>query len=257
MEFAIISPVAGLERYATLSKTHLVLSHIDDPAYWLFYEKRKEVGDFIIVDNGSYEHETPRMHPTRIRRFADVAVLPDFFLQPWRKTWHAAIAFLDEYAEQLPGVEWLYIPQAAKGDINGFIQSYHEAMEDPRISWLGIPRALAYAITNNPLMRVEFARMVRKDHPHIKLHCFGMVNGDIHELGYLAHAGVTSIDSSAPVWRGWHGQSISNRQDREAWDEYGQAVAFDAPDHDPLFTCRIHNNLRECGIDVNTSVESR
>ncbi len=55
MEFCIIGPTAGLERYATLSKTHLVLAHIKDGAYVEFYRKRRTDGDWIILDNGAYE----------------------------------------------------------------------------------------------------------------------------------------------------------------------------------------------------------
>jgi hypothetical protein len=255
VDFCIISPTAGLERYATLSKTHLVLStEWTNEAYRNFYKACKAAGDFIILDNGAYENGTPKedcWFPIQDLE-PDVVVLPDYFLQPWQKTWHAAIAWLDRNVDVISGFEVCYIPQAEKGDLHGFLESYNEAVQDPRITWLGIPRALATAITDNPLMRVEFARMVKRDHPTLKLHAFGMVNGDVHELGYLASAGVTSVDSSAPVWRGWSGRSINYWGDREAWDNIGTAVDFNAPDHNPLNTCCIHTNLEACGVRIPT-----
>jgi len=254
MEFCIICPTAGLERYAVLSKTHLVLGHMCSvTAYREFYQARKRAGDFIILDNGSYEYGKPSISWEAIQALEpDVVVLPDYFLQPWQKTWHAAIAFLDEYSHDAQEFEWLYIPQSEKGDLHGFLESYNEAVQDPRITWLGIPRALSYAITDNPLMRVEFARMVKRDHPHLKLHAFGMVNGDVHEIPYLAQAGVNSIDSSAPVWRGWNGYSLASAADPTEWDRHGTDVNFSAEEHDPLNTCLIHNNLEACGVRIPT-----
>lgn len=268
MEFCVISPTAGLEKYAVLSKWHLVLAH----EFWLngpyrdFYLKRREAGDFIILDNGAYEGPVENVLdylPSMIRDLTPhVAVLPDFLLQPWKKTWHAAIAFLDRYFDKFnPMTEWLYIPQSLPGDLHGFIESYTEAISDRRITWLGIPRALAYAITDNPLMRVEFARMVKRDHPGIHLHAFGMVNGDVHELPYLKMAGVESIDSSAPVWRGWNGYEIERKAD---WDFHGTAVDFNAKlkalnatgPFEGLtidINAIIKHNLEACGVNTNPS----
>jgi hypothetical protein len=255
MDFCIISPTAGLERYATLSKTHLVLAHeCKDHDYLQFYIKRQMEGDFIILDNGAYENGEPEWDTNLMQGLQpNVVVLPDYPLQSWQKTWHAAIAHLDRCSHDEQEFEWCYIPQAPKGDFHGFIESYLEVVQDPRISWIGIPRALSYAITDNPLARVEFARMVRKDYPRLKLHAFGMVNGDIHELGYLAQAGVTSIDSSAPVWRGWYrGHHLGVKSEHESWDLLGAPVDFNAPEggsieHDWV----IRKNLEACGVDTS------
>lgn len=257
MEFCIISPTAGLERYAKLSRWHLVLAHVDDPDYHLFYVERREAGDFLILDNGAYENEKPHLDYELIGEYCpQVIVLPDYPLQPWKKTWHAAMAWLDNWnpPEFLKNTELLYIPQSTKGDLHGFIESYQEAASDSRITWLGIPRSLAYAITDNPLARVEFARMVRKDHPQLKLHAFGMVNGDVHELPYLAAAGVTSVDSSAPVWRGWNANKIDDQIDRDLWDHAGTPVDFTWPE--PIdgwngVACDvIKHNLEACGVRI-------
>ncbi len=256
MEFCIIGPTAGLERYATLSKTHLVLAHIKDGAYVEFYRKRRTDGDWIILDNGAYESAgIPDVYLVEAIRIYDpqVFVLPDYPLEPWKKSWHAAIHFLDAWSDQFPTVQWLYIPQSEEGDLHGFMESYSEAIDDPRITWLGIPRALAYAITDNPLARVDFARMVRKDRPSLKLHCFGMVNGDVHELPYLAQAGVTSIDSSAPIWRGWHRNYIDKQHSRIWWDENGTPVNFSSPFVDePMRDDVIKHNLEACGVRIPT-----
>ncbi len=53
MEFAIISPVGGLNQYATRSKIHLILAQVKNEEYRKFYRERGEKGDFLILDNGA------------------------------------------------------------------------------------------------------------------------------------------------------------------------------------------------------------
>lgn len=253
MEFCIISPVAGLERYAKLSKTHLVLAHILDKKYIDFYQQCRADGDFIILDNGAYESagtDGPSLVEAIRRYNPHIVTLPDYLLEPWRRTWHASIAFLDSYADRFPDVQWLYIPQAEEDNSIGWMMSYQEALDEERISWIGIPRAYSTHIMKDPLARVKFAEMhSRVKRVDKKLHAFGMVNGDVHELGYLANAGVKSIDSSAPVWRGWCGQSIIDRKCREWWDKFGEAVNF-SEEARPLQEALIMSNLEACGVRI-------
>jgi len=258
MEFAVISPTAGLERYAKLSKTQVVLSQINQQEYLDFYKKRREADDLIILDNGAYEGMTlPIDNLKACIEWYDpqVVALPDFYLQSWRKTWHASIHFLDMYYDKFPDQQWLYVPQSTPGDLHGFISSYQEAAEDPRITWLGIPRCLPLHITDNPLARVEFAQLVRSQHPRLRLHAFGMVNGDVHELPYLAAAGVNSVDSSAPVWRGWNGVSLNGKFSHMEWEEKGTPVDFShnvkgwESNHELILA-----NLEACGVDANPRI---
>lgn len=259
MNFCIITPIAGLERYATLSKTHLLLAHLKQEEYWEFYKHRREAGDFIILDNGAYEGQmSPSRLLDRIRYVRpNVVALPDHLCQHWHKTWHDAQQFLDSYFYEIENVEWLYIPQSEPGDIIGFIESLMRALDDERIKWIGLPRALAYAITQDPFMRVRMAEQIHKRSSRVKLHAFGMVKGSVEELDLLrsTHC-VTSIDSNAPVWRGWCGYSLRNGR----WDEHPvdynaePALTYDTNEfvNDEL----ILDNLEACGVDTNVRSRS-
>ncbi len=247
MDFCIISPVTGLSRYSILSKTHLVLPHIYDEDYWNFYEGRRAAGDRIILDNGAYEGR--EFHEVRftglLRHFKpQVAVLPDYLLQPWEKTWHAAIAFLDRWADKFPEVEWMYVPQAVEGDKLGWKASMYKGAEEPRVSWIGIPRAYATHIACRPLARVDEISSLVNFYKR-KVHCLGMLAGDVHELHYLEKAGCVSIDSSAPVWRGWNSYNINDPN----WPD--PSIDFDAkgPVTESSNELILHN-LKECGIGI-------
>lgn len=180
-----------------------------------------------------------------------VAVLPDVLLQPGERTLALARRFKEEVAHAFPNTDWLFIPQAVPGDVEGWLACLREGMQCLSPEWIGIPRALATHIARDPLARVLVARELRNTYPDVRLHAFGMANGDACELPYLEQAGVESCDSSCAVWRGWNGMSITNVRDRLAWDSEGSEVDFTDTDLPPLGGTRdkiILDNLEACGV---------
>jgi hypothetical protein len=243
MNFCILSPIAGLERYATLSKTHLLLPQLDKiPGYREFYLKRREENDFLILDNGAYEGQTDwenLKHCIDIYN-PQVCALPDYLLQPWEKTYHSAIQFLDCFYDKYPQTAWMYIPQSTPSNIVGFCNGLFRALDDPRISWIGLPRALAYSISNDEFMRHNVAVWLKRYKPGIKIHALGMAKGSVKELNSLRGI-VNSIDSNAPVWRGWCGYSLIPNE----WNEF--PINYEAAlrsDHDAF----ILDNLDAVGV---------
>lgn len=250
MEFCILSPIAGLTRYSTLSNRHLLLPHLTrSEQYVNFYQERKQAGDFLILDNGAYEGQEDWANLVRcVELFKpQVCALPDYLLQEWEKTHHEAFVFLDRYYYTFPNVKWMYIPQAKPGDIVGFIDSLFRALDDERISWIGLPRALPLEICNDPLMRVRVAEQVRK-RSRVNIHALGMMKGNVGELKLLEQAGVKSVDSNAPVWRGWLGYDING-----SWHE--QPVDYNAPLSATNHTT-IMKNLEACNA-ISSSVGTR
>jgi len=249
MEFCIISPIAGLERYATLSKTHLLLPQLDHiSGYREFYQKCQKTGDFLILDNGAYEGCHDWYHLVKCIEIykPNVVALPDYMLQDWDKTVAEATRFLDRYYDQFPWVKWMFIPQAKPNDIMGWVFGLEVMMRDERVSWVGLARVLTYAITSDPMMRVSCARTIQRMWPHIKLHALGMSKGSVEELNALrAMTHVKSIDSNAPVWRGWMGYKFNrNVQD---WAEI--PVDYNCPI--PPNNDYILHNLEVVGVDVS------
>lgn len=216
MKFCVLSPIAGLERYATLSQTHLLLPQLDKlKGYRDFYVKQQQAGDFIILDNGAYEGQTDWKHLLDCIEIyhPNVCALPDYLLQDWKKTLHSSMEFLDRWYDAYPDLAWMYIPQAEPRDLIGYVDSLYHALDDERVSWIGLARAMAYGITEDPFIRAKIAEGIRKRYPRIKLHALGMVKGNVDELNSLKDL-VHSIDSNAPVWRGWCGRKLT-----DPWDE--------------------------------------
>lgn len=244
MNFAIISPTAGLEAYSTRSKTHMVLAHqwVRDREYANFYLKRKKEGDFIFLDNGVYENSyNEDMLLDAIQELRpDVAVLPDVLCRGVEST-KASLDFLRKYVHDFPKTQFMFIPQGET--ITHWRASFKclpHFLELGSI-WLGLTRFLpSHTCKGDPLIRVKLATEVKNAWPKLPIHAMGMADGDVRELSILTKQNfVQSIDSSAPVWRGWLGFDIRNR---EYWREYGEEVDFAAKPK-PEFAKFVEQNL--------------
>lgn len=213
----------------------------------------KEMGDTLILDNGAYEGVSNWDH---LRWGLDTyhphyACLPDYPLQEGSKTIDAASSFLINESAQWATTKWLYTPQAIKRDIVGWTSNMLLAVEGLPIAGVCIPRLLPLHISMDPLVRANVCEWLRKYHPQLYVHAFGMAAGNVEELQFLREAGCNSIDSSAPVWRGWHRKFISETSGKTVVGD----VDFEAPlpieDAEPTFDDIILGNLECCG--VNTS----
>lgn len=280
MEFCVISPITGLKRFAALSKRHLVLAHLlHNQEYHDFYVGRRKAGDLLILDNGAYENTKPldsAAYTNMVRRLdPQVVVLPDILMSPWRETTAASLKYLDvhgTYLHQLGyNTEFMFVPQTTRDDPNGWQKALHTVVNDGRVGhmvkWVGLGR---YTATEFPHLnnangnafynwRVGLAVMVKNSFPHLRIHALGMAAGDTNELISLQAAGVESIDSSAPVWRGWNEYTLHGLHNTPGvdlnWKEDGTPCNFFAPFPTHVDTeALIMSNLKEVGIVAHTSV---
>jgi len=83
MKFAPIVPIRYLDRLASLSNYHLVLSQwLSEPSYYKFYSNCWNRGDTLILDNGAYELNTSVSFDDLLQSYqrlggADIVVIPD------------------------------------------------------------------------------------------------------------------------------------------------------------------------------------
>lgn len=227
-----------------------MLPQVQEPEYVEFYTERGSKGDFLILDNGAYEGEVDINNLIQMITVYQprVCALPDYLLQDWRKTFEASIRFLDEWYERFPDVKWMYVPQTIPGDVMGLIEGLVKILDqEPRVSWIGLPRALSTKVSADPLLRVNTCKWIRRRSRH-KVHALGMRAGSVAEMTLLREAGCYSIDSSAPVWRGWKGYAIND----PLWPDY--PVDFSAGTSFELVSDElILKNLEECGVDTTNA----
>jgi hypothetical protein len=247
VQFCIISPASGLQRWATKSKAHLVLSHVTNALYQQFYRKRSEAGDLIILDNGAYEgalnsnellERIGLYHPK-------IVVLPDLLGGGGLDSFNISKAFHDRWKSVISHTEWMYVPQGET--ITDFEYALFKGMDEIQPEWVALPRILGTKLAPSVHTRANWCHLIHNRYPNANVHALGMLAGNTHEITYLTDANCASIDSSAPVWRGWNGFDILD----PLWDVQGTDVDFNAPPINNAYYERlITSNLRACGVTL-------
>lgn len=229
MELCYITPTAGLERYGTLSKRHLVLAQIDDLRYMEFYRERRQQGDFIILDNGAYERSMVNFEALgkAINYYnPDVVVIPDQPFHSFVQNWQLA----DKFINMLPNLTSLHpdlmaVPHSEKNNWLDFWNCLTYYLMEDSITWIGLSKLWKKTFKDfDPTDRARIARWAKRMKPSIRLHALGMLDGSLEDLNWLAKRSeglVESLDTSVPIWRGWNGYAIG-----DAWTN--QDVDFDA-----------------------------
>lgn len=246
MHFCVISPIKGLNLFSILSPVHLVLPFIKNKEYIEFYRHRRTMEELLILDNGAYEGNLVRM--SRLVKMIQtynpqVVVLPDLLLQPWKKTLEVIERTLVEYGPELQGRELMAVPQAEAGHPNDWYKCLDEILKMKEISWIGLPRALPLEIACDPRARVDAIPHIKAKRPDMKIHCLGMARGCVTELKTLRLLNVESVDSSAPVWRGWNGYTLFSPH----WPEYPCDFETERPLNQAELEL-ITYNLEVCGV---------
>lgn len=244
MNIALICPTSGLERYATLSTTHLVLAQITDSRYTSFYQRRRDAGDILILDNGAHEQggsiDFASLETALVIYQPNVCVLPDI-LSESRKTQSLSLRFLDRNYSRFPNTEWMFVPQGMQPNLS-VLDILHDLRVGPMISWIGVTR---YLTINHRYRRTDVAKDIRREGFKGKFHALGMVNGSIDEFREVRDSGLfTSLDTSVPIWRGWNGYSF-----HASWPEI--SVDFHAQLHEQTHREVIKQNLEDLNVDTN------
>jgi len=236
MKLALITPTSALKDFAVQSDgIHLCLVQevLRDEAYASFYRERSDVGDTIILDNGTFEMGKPAPMEDIIREAeivdADVVVAPDYPDKPCVDTFKAAI----DFSEVLPAkYRMMLVPQSLIGDVRDWLDGMEavlcteqkvtdllkpiiDRIEMVGVSILSCPNAFGPMIgdTEPEICRFtafQFLKCVlpwRKGVRPIKIHCLGG-GARLDLIRYYDWA--FSMDTSSPVWHGWFGTAYEH-----------------------------------------------
>ena len=229
----------------------LAPQYVKDPKYANFYLKRREEGDFLFLDNGAYEGEYSQRNfvAALFGLQPNVACLPDVIMNG-RTSRELSSKFLLEYGHSFPATKWMYIPQGIDMvdycESISFFEALRSRFADLILEWIGITRFLRTHVLKVDHIRVDAAEWIHGRWPDVHIHAMGMAAGDVGELEVLRSQGfVESVDSSAPIWRGWNGYYLSEPGDELVWNSKGPDVQFDSP-LQPSRIDGINCNLEAC-----------
>lgn len=229
-QFCIITPTKYLDKYAAQSSMHLVLAHLvdEDDDYALFYRYDNK---YKIMDNGTFElgesYTPEKLVFLGEKCKANAIVLPDYPDAPAAKTTAAAKALIEPVHEA--GYHTFFCPQAEVGNLEGWIQSYKWAADNPLIDMIGmsilaipnalphIPRSYARVVMTQILIERGLFNFGKYHH------YLGLNAGPALEIPPLLKMGaLDSCDSSGPVWSGICGQTYC-----PAFDSYAMTRKID------------------------------
>jgi hypothetical protein len=203
MHFAVISPTEYLDQFSGRSHVQMCVAPwaAEYPKYFEWYKRRREQGDFVILDNGAYEGRV--IDAKELIRISD-ELKPNLLTVPdkvndrdeTQRLWDDFFAYANT-VRQFNWPRFMRVLQDSSRDAEDW-RSIVE--EDAPIwpDWVALPRALG-------AFRVDVMNEL-KNYVHAKVHAFGWT-GSIEEIRALAKLGVTTMDSAGPVWRGMHGYS--------------------------------------------------
>lgn len=210
--------------------THMVLAqHLKVKEYLEYYKIRLQANDWVILDNGAYEGVT--IDPDELLRWVkelkpSVVVLPDKIGDPAMTTRYSRL-FIDRVPSH---TKVMWVVHCHDNDIvETASQTYRAAVEQLRTGdYIAFSRLTKsydneMSIFQGHRRRLAFIDHLRKyDHWQIGInhHCLGMLDGDVQELYGLSQRGINSCDSSSPLWRGWHGKSMTDQWNGSDFDPF-------------------------------------
>ena len=234
-DFCHITPTPYLDLFATGRSHHLVLAHLieEDEKYAKWYANMpRDENSIVIMDNSAFEmykqgkpmYESSKLMEMANRVRADYIVMSDYPGEPARKTIEAAL----DMAPRLKayGFGTFFVPQAEVGNVEGVLEAFDWAAEDPQIDYIGVsiltaPNMFGVEKGNNlqrflsrwKLMQLLEQRgtleLIKENGK--KIHFLGMVDGP-NEIAlvsrWLEH--IDTWDSSAAVWAGMCGIEFDN-----------------------------------------------
>lgn len=223
MKHGYIAPINYLDMIPANADFHLTLIHLfENKAYADFYKKKKDRGDFIIVDNSAFEYGealTKEFLLSTLEKLSfipDVIVLPDYPNKDYNITVESAYESAKFFQKNYSSIcSYMVVPQSEEGDVVGWIKGYEDLCKVPNVSFiglsiLGIPNAFSSLtgtddISFNRMFALAYLQNNNIVDSNIKHHCLGL-GSNVRELLFMAQFPfVYSNDSSSAVWHGIQG----------------------------------------------------
>lgn len=222
IKFAHISPVSFMHLAESKSGINLVLAHlVGDNEYTKFYRSSEKE---TIMDNSAFElgesFDPEKLIDLGHMVRANYLVLPDYPSQHFALTIDAAEKWIPKFKQA--GFKTFFVPQSDKGDLNGYLQAWKWAIDNPDVdligcSILGAPNALGI---NDKYLRMSarysilsmLSEKLDMDSLYKRVHMLGMLD-TVREISLckMFEKYIYSWDSSAAVWAGMNCETLADR----------------------------------------------
>ncbi len=240
-------------------RNHLILAHVvkTDPRYAKFYLDRAIDGNYIIVDNGAAENDTPcttadLLQAVHVTTAAEL-VCPDV-IKDSKGTIDATLEFLATYQSTYPNGQHrlMVVPQGENSaDCMACLRAImSQAPRSPRYV-IGIPKHLGY----DGHARIEFIKRLRSQGHRQPIHLLGFATNPRVELRLASavseHLNIRSIDTSLPFGLGQRELKLTIATTR---DPLGLRTDFDLVEDNEYVEYNVQTLLgwmQEDGIQCN------
>lgn len=216
--FGYIAPIEYLYKVPKDENFHLILAHLlKHKKYVNFYNKRKDMGDYILLDNSAFEFKRP-IEVNEMLRLIDISginvnclVAPDYPFQSGMKTVESAQNFVKELRNRGLNYDVMAVPQSEKGDWKGWLDCYNaltriDGITHIGMSCLGTVNAFCTITdTTDVMVNRILASLVllQKNKYRSKIWHHYLGAGNIKELIIQREIGIIdSVDTSSPIWSG-------------------------------------------------------
>lgn len=275
IKFCHIAPTYFLDRLTNTNGAHLILAHLveQDDIYANYYANLND-GKVKIMDNSAFEmfkqgrpmYDSSKLVEMGKKCKADVIVMSDYPKEHWSKTVNAANALIPKLKAE--GFGTFFVPQGEFGDLNGVLQSFEWAIENPDIDLIGVSILtcpIAFEVNESKhnnyqrhkgycLQRflsrwkmfkaLDAAGHLRSVQAIKKFHCLGMTDGP-NEIELLEeyHPYIYSWDSSAAVWAGLNGVPFDRSPSGLQYGKMEEEVNFDYKQEVPSMMSTVEFNI--------------
>jgi len=218
VHFGYIAPISYLHKVPEDESFHLILAHLlDNEKYVNFYNKRRYIGDYILLDNSAFEFKRPIEADELLKLIdksginANCLVAPDYPFQSGIKTIKSTEKFVKQLQEKGLSYDVMAVPQSEKGDWQDWLNCYNELASIDGVTHIGmsclgtVNAFCEITRTTNVMINRILASMTlfqkKYYQPNIWHHYLGI--GDINEIIIQREIGIiNSMDTSSPIWCG-------------------------------------------------------
>jgi len=110
MKLMINAPIPHLDLVSHLNQ-HLVLAHLLEGEYLEFYERQRESGAYIVLDNGVIETGTPQIDKSKVEALHPREVVAPDYLHDAERTCFESAKFAGLIKSEFPSMKVMCVPQ--------------------------------------------------------------------------------------------------------------------------------------------------